>query len=282
MALEVGEPVAAGPSRGRVAASGARPDVGRTTRPADRRRSRSVDPARARRRARAVGIRGALGDPGGPTRLARRGSPRRRAARMPPRRRRATGRAAPRARASTALTVSAASSTVPDTPWRSSCSSCRWSGAGSARRSSTMSSVELVLGRGIADQSSNGPVIVFRAQTGPPGSVLNRTSSGDRSCSMMRPSALAPALRRRSSWTLSSSSSSPSPPSPSSTSSPSPSAPTRATSATSRRSASRPTSMAPHGATMDLLSIATRVPDHIAELHREAATARLSKPAGRS
>jgi hypothetical protein len=33
---------------------------------------------------------------------------------------------------------------------------------------------------------------------------------------------------------------------------------------------------------MDLLSIATRVPDHIAELHREAATARLSKPASRS
>ncbi len=30
---------------------------------------------------------------------------------------------------------------------------------------------------------------------------------------------------------------------------------------------------------MDQLSLATRVPDHIADLHREAATARLTKPA---
>ena len=33
---------------------------------------------------------------------------------------------------------------------------------------------------------------------------------------------------------------------------------------------------------MDQLSLATRVPDHIAELHREAATARLPKPIRRS
>jgi hypothetical protein len=29
---------------------------------------------------------------------------------------------------------------------------------------------------------------------------------------------------------------------------------------------------------MDQLSLTTRIPDHIAELHREAATARLTKP----
>ena len=33
---------------------------------------------------------------------------------------------------------------------------------------------------------------------------------------------------------------------------------------------------------MDQLNLATRVPDHIADLHREAATARLPKPAGHS